>query len=158
MKNEIKRWVEEFVSVYNDRLEQIPCPFAKQAILKDTLLYIPSSKDTLLSDMKLLVETWDDNKEAAAIYLTDNISAEELSCITQTFNARYMEKDFVALEDHPSDPEILNGVKMNFGKSPLVLFQRLSKINKASDNLRKKGYYDNWPKENYEDVVSWRYK
>jgi hypothetical protein len=69
-----------------------------------------------------------------------------------------MQKDFVALEDHPDDPEILNGVQMNFGKAPIVLFQRLSKINSAADNLRKRGYYDNWPQENYDDVVSWRYK
>ena len=36
---------------------------------------------------------------------------------------------------------------MNFGKAILILVQRLSKLNKASDILKKKGYYDNWPKE-----------
>ena len=53
-----------------------------------------------------------------------------------------MNKDIVALEDHPNDPEILNGEAMNFGKCSLVLVQRLSKLNTASTILKKQGYYD----------------
>jgi hypothetical protein len=68
-----------------------------------------------------------------------------------------MTKDIVALEDHPNDPEILSGETMNFGKAILVLVQRLSKLNGASKILKKQGYYDKWPDENYDDVVRWRF-
>ena len=67
-----------------------------------------------------------------------------------------MSKDIVALEDHPDDEEDVNGVKMNFGKCIIILVQRLSKINEASELLKKKGYYDVWSKENLDDVVNWR--
>jgi hypothetical protein len=68
-----------------------------------------------------------------------------------------MYEDIVALEDHPNDPEIINGVKMNFGKCILVLVQRLSVINRKSEWLRAEGYYDNWSEENLDDVVNWRF-
>ena len=67
-----------------------------------------------------------------------------------------MKKDVVILEDHPDAVETLNGVEMNFRKCGLLLVQKLSKLSTASDQLRENGYYDNWPKENYEDVVAWR--
>jgi hypothetical protein len=86
------------------------------------------------------------------------MSVEELQATVTQFNntCSYLNKDLVALEDHPSDPEEVNGVTMNFGKCILVLVQRLSKLNKASAMLKKQGYYDNWSQENYDDVVSWR--
>ena len=74
------------------------------------------------------------------------------------FNAVAMPHDIVALEDHPNDPEIINGVKMNFGKCILVLVQRLSVINRKSLALKDQGYYDNWSEENLDDVVNWRFK
>jgi hypothetical protein len=52
--------------------------------------------------------------------------------------------------------ENINGAKMNFGLCSLVLVQRLSKLNNASKVLKEKGYYDNWSKENLDDVVTWR--
>ena len=63
----------------------------------------------------------------------------------------------ITLEDHPHDEEIINGAKMNFGKCILVLVQRLSAINEASNILKDRGYYANWSVENLNDVVSWRF-
>ena len=86
------------------------------------------------------------------------MTPKELSTMVTDFNDIAMSKDIVALEDHPNDPEILNGASMNFGKCILVLVQRLSKLNNASEILKNQGYYDNWPKENYDDVVRWRFQ
>ena len=88
------------------------------------------------------------------------MTPKEVSDTVKTFNDNAMKNkvDIVALEDHPDDPEILNGVSMNFGKATLILVQRLTKLNTASKILKKKGYYDNWPEENYDDVVKWRFK
>ena len=158
IKKELIYWTENFVSEYNEILGQIPCPFAKQALVKNKIRFVPASRMTIQNKLKKYASLWNDNYEAAIFYITDDISSEQLTSIVNQFNEEFMSCDFVALEDHPDDTEEINGVCMNFGYAPLILFQRLSKINKASDSLRKKGYYDNWPKENYEDVVSWRYK
>ena len=69
---------------------------------------------------------------------TEDYTPEELSKIVKEFNDVAMNKDIVALEDHPNDPEILNGEAMNFGKCSLVLVQRLSKLNTASTILKSK--------------------
>lgn len=155
MVEEIKQWVEEFVSVKNEKLDKIPCPFAKQAILQDTIKYVPTERigDNLLE----LIDNWSDRYEVVVLYTeTELYTASEVSDIVKRFNKLAMPRDIVALEDHPDDPEILNGVEMNFGKAILILVQRLSKLNKASDILKKRGYYDDWPEENYNDVVAWR--
>jgi hypothetical protein len=47
---------------------------------------------------------------------------------------------------------------MNFGKCGLLLIQKLSKLNAASEQLKQKGYYDNWPAESLDSVVSWRHR
>lgn len=157
MKEELQNWIEEFVSVYNENLKQIPCPFAKKAIIDKTVRYVPSSKSTIAGKLELYANLWNDTYEVAIFYIMDDITPEELSTVVENFNDKFMPRDFVVLEDHPDDPEIMNGVSMNFGKAPLVLLQRLSKINWASEQLHKRGYYKSWPEENYKDVVEWRF-
>ena len=155
MVEEIKQWVEDFVSVKHETLNVIPCPFAKQALMNNAIKYVPTERigETLAS----MVDNWSDKYEVVVLYTdTELYTPQEVSDIVERFNKLAMSRDIVALEDHPDDPEILNGVEMNFGKAILVLVQRLSKLNKASDILKKRGYYDDWPEENYNDVVAWR--
>lgn len=154
--NEIKKWVEEFVSVHNENLGTVPCPFAKQAMLNDTIRYIGTER--IGEELRKLVEDWNDKYEVVCIY-TDPLlyTVSEVRDIVNRFNEIAMKHDIVALEDHPHDAEMVNGVKMNFGIAILILVQRLSKLNKASAMLKKQGYYDNWPEENYADVVEWRF-
>lgn len=163
MIDDIKQWVEEFVSVHNDELGTVPCPFAKQAMLNDTITYREFSNSDITSLRHQLYELvncdWDDTKEVLVLYAdTKTLSVDELQANVLQFNntCKHLDKDLVALEDHPSDTEEVNGVTMNFGKCILVLVQRLSKLNKASAMLKKQGYYDNWSQENYDDVVGWR--
>ena len=40
----------------------------------------------------------------------------------------------------------------------MMLIQKFSELQEASDKLHKAGYYDNWPKEYYNEVVKSRYK
>ncbi len=152
MIDEIKTWINEFVSVHNDSIGHIPCPFAKQAMVDEKIKYV-AGFDTLDD----LVLNWSDDVEVVVFYApTEQYQLHELTYIVDEFNKQAMSKDIVALEDHPHDPELLNGATMNFGKAILILVQRLSKLNLASKILHKKGYYDNWPKENYDSVVKWR--
>lgn len=155
MIDEIKKWVEEFVSVHNDELGAIPCPFAKQAMLNNTINYI--STNTIGHTLQTLQEDWVDNYEVVVLYTkTELYTPGSVRDIVEIFNEAAKTYDLVALEDHPNDPEVINSVTMNFGKCILILVQRLSKLNKASAMLKKQGYYDNWSQENIDDVVTWR--
>jgi hypothetical protein len=55
--------------------------------------------------------------------------------------------DLIALEDHPKDPEIVNGVSMNQGTYALVLVQSLSDLDAKAKIMADKGFYDSWPEE-----------
>ena len=68
-----------------------------------------------------------------------------------------MPNDFVILEDHPNTVENINGLNMNFGKCGLIIVQRLSELNEASEKLKEKGYYDTWSKDDLNFVVNWRH-
>jgi len=128
--SEIKKWIEEFVSTHNDQIGQVPCPFAKQAMLKERINYVSVGKHTISPLIDSLVDNWDDKYEVVVVYCpTEDLTPKELSTMVTDFNDIAMSKDIVALEDHPNDPEILNGASMNFGKCILVLVQRLSKLN-----------------------------
>lgn len=159
MKDSIVQWIEEFVSVYNPDLGVIPCPFAKKAIIKDTIQYIEFNSDNVTSILSELGNNWDDTYEVVVMYAsTDTMSSEQLSDITDKFNAQFNKNDIAALEDHPHAPETVAGVSMNWEQGMLILVQRLSKINQAAKILHKQGYYDNWPPEYYDEVVGWRTK
>ena len=67
-----------------------------------------------------------------------------------------MKQDIVVLEDHPQTKESVKGVSLNNGRYILLLAQRLSKLNRFSDQLRNTKYYDNWTKKHLHDVRDWR--
>ena len=55
-------------------------------------------------------DNWDDKYEVVVVYCpTEDYTIQELSKIVKEFNDVAMNKDIVALEDHPMIPEILNG-------------------------------------------------
>ena len=152
MRSYIEQWIEEFVSVHNEALNSVPCPYAKAALIKY------HETEDVGQSLSNTLNNWSDDAHVVVIYTaTSNYTPEELKTIVKDFNSISMREDLVALEDHPDDEEIINGVKMNFGKCILVLVQRLSVINRKSEWLRAEGYYDNWPEENLDDVVNWRF-
>jgi hypothetical protein len=154
--NYIKTWIDEFVTQPNSDLNNFPpCPYAKQAILDNKVVYDLANVDIDLFLIKK-AELWNEDVDVCVIFVP-GVSSQELSKLVEGINKRYlMGNNFVALEDHPDDEENINGVIMNNGKYPIVLMQRLSKIQMFSGILKKKGYYDVWTKENLDDVVNWR--
>jgi hypothetical protein len=157
---DVTDWVEEFVSVKNETLGHIPCPFAKRAILDDKIIWLTAST---ISDLEKII-TWQSNKElwgnkeVLIIGMKkDSITPFDLHEKIQSINQKVLiPNGLVALEDHPETIETINSVKMNQGEWVLVLIQSIDKLNRASEILKKQGYYDNWSKENLDDVVNWR--
>lgn len=160
LKKDIREWVTNFVSVRNEKLGTIPCPFAKQALIDNSIDYAVVQDIKNLESLITLYAFKGLNSEVLIIGMDkNNITADELSSLITTLNINLlMPENLVALEDHPDNAEIINDVKLNQGTWVLVLIQSLTKINHASSILEKQGYYKNWPKEAIDDVVSWRFK
>ena len=160
IKTQLVDWIKDFVEKSNPLLNNwAPCPYARQARIADKIeiVFVDDPVHiicTVENSLYLL-----DNKDVVIVCFDHTtVSSDTISDIVSAHNQVLMKKDYVVLEDHPDANEILNGVTMNFGKCGLLLVQRLSKLSTASDQLREKGYYNNWPEENYQDVVAWRYQ
>lgn len=150
-------WIKDFVEKPNPLLNNwAPCPYARQARITDKIAIIFVNHLKLASTVEKNLSLLEDKDVFIVCFDHTEISADEIGELVKTHNKLLMKKDVVILEDHPDAVETLNGVNMNFGKCGLLLVQRLSKLTTASEQLREKGYYDNWPKENYNDVVAWR--
>ena len=154
---DLTEWMKDFVEKPNPLLNNwAPCPYARQARIADKIEIVFSEPIKLIATVEKNLSLLDDKDVFIVCFDHTAISSDEISELVKTHNKLLMKKDVVVLEDHPDAVETLNGVEMNFGKCGLLLVQKLSKLSTASDQLRDKGYYDNWPKENYLDVVAWR--
>ena len=155
-KEYMLQWISDFVSKPNPLLNNFPpCPFAKQAMLEKKIDFEVADKDINL----YLCEKsgrWTDDVDVCCIFVP-GVDPDVLSNLVMDVNKNYlMPMNLLALEDHPQAEENVNGVIMNNGKYPIVLMQRLSKIQNFSNILKKQGYYDVWSEENLDDVVNWR--
>lgn len=160
IRRQLNDWLIDFVEKPNSLLNNwSPCPYARQARIdnKIEILFLPNetSIENFIVDNLNKLDSFDVIVFCIDQYLIDST---DLSNKVNVLNKNIMQKDYVLLEDHPNTLEILNGVTMNFKHCVLVLAQKLSKLNEASKQLSKKGYYDNWPKENLDYVVNWRNK
>ena len=155
-KEYMLQWISDFVSKPNPLLNNFPpCPFARQAVLEKKLEF-EVCEIKIDSYLKEKAERWVDDVDVCCIFVP-NINAVNLSVMVEIVNKNHlMPINLLALEDHPDAEENINGVIMNNGKYPIVLMQRLSKINKFSNALKRQGYYDVWSEENLDDVVNWR--
>lgn len=160
IRNQLESWILDFVNKPNPLLNNwAPCPYARQALLNDKTFIVFSDSHNLfdtVSDHLALLES----KEVIIVCFDHTkIDAIDLEKSVATYNQTVlMPLDYVILEDHPASVEMLNGVSMNFGQCGLLLVSKLSMLNNASVHLKSKGYYDHWPIENLDAVVTWRFK
>jgi len=142
----ILAWSENFVEVPHPALGNwAPCPFARKARLAGTVRVMIGtdpyfdlrncSKDGL-GAAEVVIYAYD---PAEWDYATFHSSLEQAN---QEF---LLANDLLVLEDHPADPEIVNGVSMNQGTYALAMLQSLSKLNTAAAQMHTKGFYNSWP-------------
>lgn len=160
LKADVAAWILDWVSVHNAKLGVVPCPFAKQALINNKLDFTIAGNIDVLHSLLDMVARAGLQSEVLIIGMNRNIiEPNALSSIVKKANATMlMPAGYVALEDHPDDVEEINGVRMNQGTWALILIQATEKLNQASLVLQKQGYYNNWTQEEYNDVVSWRFK
>ena len=147
------QWMEEFVEVPHPSLGGWPpCPFARQARLSKNI-DIRQGTDPFVDCVSVIEYDW--TKEVV-VFWYNYIDPESFIDDVNRANNVLLEKDIVALEDHPDTEEIIAGVKMNFGLCPIIVLQKNSKLNQAADQLKEKGYYHTWSQEDVAKIVTWR--
>ena len=157
--SKLSHWLTSFIEVPNPKLgDWAPCPYARQARVNNNISIKFAEVFEFDDIIRESLETLE-NKEVVVVcfdhHIIDPIS---LQIYVKNMNDMLLPINYVILEDHPDSPEYINDVCMNFGECGLLVIQKLDKLNKASDQLREKGYYDVWTKEDLDTVVSWRYK
>lgn len=148
VKQDIERWIVEFVEVpHSDLGGWAPCPYARKARLEqdyDIRLGLAPIHDLIQVSKNGL----GGKSVVMFVYDPKDTSFKELSYAVDLCNKEFLlPKDLLALEDHPDDPEIVNGVSMNQGTYALALVQNLTDLNAKAKLVARKGFYDTWPKE-----------
>ena len=157
VKQDIEQWLTEFVEVPHPALGNFaPCPYARSA-------RVNNAYEVLLGcdpyyDLKNRARWGMQGKEVVIyVYDADVWSAEQISVSVDSANQSYLvSRDLLALEDHPQDPEVVNGVCMNQGKYALIIVQCLSDLNQRARALSQKGYYQNWPEDYLGTLFAYR--
>ena len=158
IQDEITTWMKDFVEKPNPLLKNwAPCPYARQARIADKIKVYWSHQADIQNVISTSLMQLEDNDAVIIAFDHNLIEAQELADKVNAWNKNWlMPNDFVILEDHPDTEEYVNGVKMNFGKCGLIILQRLSELNHASDTLDQKGYYDVWGEDELKFVRDWR--
>ena len=153
VKSDIEKWIAEFVEVPHAALGGwAPCPYARKARLdRDFTVRVGVNPyfDLLnvardgLGGKSVLILAYDPNEFFYEQFSSDVSAANEEVLLS---------RDLIALEDHPGDQEIVNGVCMNQGTYALAMVQSLPDLNEKAQLVAKKGFYDTWP-EKYLEVL-----
>jgi len=155
----ITRWMKEFVEQEHPVFAGLPaCPYARQARLAGRVRMIHMTSAEPDSNCWQHIGNTDFDKTDALVLILDakRWDLKYTHSIVDQLNSVFVSRDVVVLEDHPRQREEIGGVVVNNGKYILLLCQRLSTLNRFSEILKKKGYYDQWSKKNITDVVTWR--
>ena len=173
---DLRNWSLHFLEVRNEHLGGMPaCPFAKHTWkqnkvrieIKPKQLWNKKTLNGILEDFD-----WDQHEILIFCDLYHNYSPDDLENATEAYNLFYNPKDLYFMSFHPSNPatveeqEFLVYPTIDFDKSisypqydySMMLVQKFSQLQEASDKLHKLGYYDKWPRGYYNEVVKSRYK
>lgn len=148
VKANIEQWIMNFVEVPHANLGGwAPCPYARKARLDrdfDVRLGLAPIHDLMQVNRQGL----GGKSVVIFVYEPTDISAAELSHAVDICNQKFLvPNNLLALEDHPDDAEVVNGVIMNNGTYALALIQSLTDLNDKAQLVGRKGFYDTWPDE-----------
>jgi hypothetical protein len=147
VQHDIEHWIETFVEVPHPALGGwAPCPYARRARLDrdfEVRLGRNPFEDLIAVSYGLLTKS-------VLIFVYDPAQHpyEEFHKQIEFANKNHLvPKDLIALEDHPRDPEVVNGVSMNQGTYALALVQSLSDLDAKAQLMAAKGFYKTWPED-----------
>ena len=166
---DVRIWSKHFLEVPNLHLGGVPaCPFAKKAWLdKKVWVAVKTKNSTYKKELNDCLKNLDFTKKEILIFCDPyfSYSPDELHMATEDFNEWYNRKDFYFMSFHPSNPATEEEQKFLVSpnndtnlsgpdyKYSMMLVQKFSQLQEASDKLHKQGYYEMWPDEYYQEVV-----
>ena len=145
---DIERWIANFVEVPHPALGGwAPCPYARKARLERDYT-IRVGINPYFDLLNVAKDGLGGSSVLILAYNPDEFFYSQFSSDVRAANDEaLLRNDLLALEDHPGDPEIVNGVSMNHGKYALALVQSLSDLNKKAKLVGANGFYDTWSEE-----------
>jgi len=145
---DIERWIADFVEVPHPALGGWPpCPYAKKARLEQDFS-IRIGLDPYFDLVNLSFDGLNNKSVVIYVYDPTEWNYDQFSFSLRCANLDYLlKKDILALEDHPNDPEWVNGICMNQGTYALAMCQSVSDLNVKARHMASKGFYSNWPDE-----------
>ena len=171
---DVRKWSELYLEIPNKHLGGYPaCPFAKKTWTDNKVVVEVKRKNKWYkSELNSHIKQLDFDIHELLIFCDPyfNYSLEQFQDIIDAYNAWYNKKDIFFMGFHPHNPA--NEEEQEFlvtpnGSTPIIensidysmmLAQKFSLLQEASDKLHKAGYYDKWPKGYYQDVVVSRAK
>jgi hypothetical protein len=157
VQQDIETWIKTFVEVPHPALGGwAPCPYARKARLDrdyEVRVGVNPYFDLLnvgrdgLGGKSVVILTYDPDEFPYTQFTSDVRAANQEMLLA---------RNLLALEDHPGDPEIVNGVCMNQGTYALALVQSLSDLNQKAQAMAHKGFYDTWPEDYLQELFEHR--
>ena len=163
IEEDIRSWSGEVLEVPNPYLpNSLPaCPYAKKAWLDNRVKV--REVDRLFPALYQAVETFHADDVDLVILASFNLPESTfLWEMTEILNDVYAPKDIHVMVFHPdygaedsgldflSDHEWESGIEEDYC---MAFIQSLEQVDEASRKLEKLGYYDVYPKEDYDNLV-----
>lgn len=146
----LRSWIEEFLSKPEALLNGLPpCPYARKARIQFV------ETNNYIFDITQCLENWSNEYDVVG-FICGEVEPASFVLDVRCLNDYWLSKGFVCLEDHKDIPEKFHHLNFSNGRYNLILVQQTEKLNAASKQLADAGYYKNWSKDLYNDVVSWR--
>ena len=153
---DVRLWSKNFLEVSNVHLGGAPaCPFAKKAWADDKVwISVKTKHSTYKKELKDCIKNLDFTKKEILIFCDPyySYSPDDLHAATEAYNFFYNPKDIYFMSFHPRNPatkedqEFLvapEGDIPEVGsdlKYSMMLVQKFSQLQQASDKLKKHGY------------------
>jgi hypothetical protein len=154
---DIEHWISTFVEVPHPALGGWPpCPYARSARLKQSYQVLLGNDP--LFDLQQR-SRWGMYNWEVVIYVYDPKvwSSAVISANVASANENWLRRqDMVAMEDHPDDSEVVNGVCMNQGRYALILVQSLSDLDSRAQTIAQRGFYHDWPEDYLQGLFAHR--
>lgn len=156
LQTQLLQWLETFVEVPHPALGGWPpCPYARQARLTGQIAIRLGTNPMADAIEAVSHGLW---QREVVIYCYDQKSSNgpEFAHSIKQINEFLRPYQMFALDDHPDNAEVVNGVSFNFGACALMILQLTEKLNTAARTLAAKGYYEGWPEEYLEQLFHGR--
>lgn len=124
--------------------KKIPlCPWAKKSVLEGSVCFWEEKNPLDLIPLPF-------NIKVGIVHLSEK-SHEDLIEIRNFCNSK--SKEFIFLESHPEDSQLIGGIK-SVSSLPLILIQRREELMEARKYLEKGKYYTYWDPEVLEEILN----